>query len=79
MNAKEICCKICHVTFGFLTVLSSKICITLPLVFLATFILYEMDEEWNIGDHAIEELREYGTGLALGLIWILEFSKYLFF
>ena len=60
-----------HILFGMFTVYSVKIDLVLPLIFFCTFILYELDEEWTIGDHAFEELREYGTGLAIALLTLL--------
>lgn len=59
--------RISHTVFGILTVLSAKLSAVLPIIFFLTFILYEFDEEWNEGDHAFEELREYGIGLAIGV------------
>ncbi|RLF47333.1 MAG: hypothetical protein DRN20_06100 [Thermoplasmata archaeon] len=57
-----------HVLFGIATVIAVRVHPILPLIFFLTFVLYELDEEWYIGDHAFEELREYGAGLFLGLI-----------
>jgi len=57
-----------HVIFGIATVIAVRVHPILPIIFFLTFVLYELDEEWYIGDHAFEELREYGVGLFLGLI-----------
>lgn len=65
---KRTLCKLAHVVFGILTVISAFISFTLPIVFLLVFIIYELDEEKNIKDTAYEELREYGIGLSLGLL-----------
>ena len=65
---KEILYKLAHILFGIFTVISSYINIILPLVFLITFIAYELDEEYYLGDNMIEEMREYGYGLVIGLI-----------
>ena len=68
---KEIFYKLCHVMFGMLTVYSAKVDMSLPLIFFLTFLIYELDEEFNLGDHAIEELREYGVGLTIALLSLL--------
>jgi len=60
-----------HVLFGIATVISAKISFVLPPIFFLTFVLYEFDEEWNLGDHAFEELREYGAGLFVGVLFII--------
>jgi len=63
MNLPEPLCKLAHVIFGILTILSAELCTVLPIIFFLTFTLYELDEEWNIGDHAFEEMRvEYTLG-----------------
>ena len=67
----ECICKLCHVIFGMLTVWSSFAHPVLVGIFFLTFVLYELDEEWNNGDHAFEEMREYGIGLALGLLVVM--------
>ena len=61
-------CRLCHVLFGVATVFSADVNPVLPVVFFLTFTLYELDEEWSIGDHAFEEMREYGAGLFLGVL-----------
>ena len=63
----ETLCKVCHVVFGVLTSIACLVHPTLSVIFFLTFILYELDEEWCIGDHAFEEMREYGVGLGVGL------------
>jgi len=68
---KEWMCKLAHVLFGTITILSAKVGVVLPIVFLVTFVLYEFDEEWNIKDTAYEELREYGIGLVIGVMLVL--------
>ena len=68
---KEWMCKLAHVLFGAITILSAKVGVVLPIVFLVTLILYEFDEEWNIRDTAYEELREYGVGLVIGVMLML--------
>jgi len=64
-----------HVLFGIATVISAKISFVLPPIFFLTFVLYEFDEEWNLGDHAFEELREYGAGLFIGFVIIIATSQ----
>ena len=73
---KEVFCKLAHVLFGIFTVISSKISPILPLVFLITFVLYEADEEIRIGDNMIEEMKEYGYGLVIGLALAFALMKW---
>jgi len=56
-----------HVLFGILTTISARISPLLPLAFFAAFLAYEGDEEKILGDALFEEMREYATGLALGI------------
>jgi len=67
MSVYERLCQLCHVGFGAITVIACNLHPELAMIFFLTFLLYEWDEEWNIGDHAFEELREYGIGLVIGL------------
>jgi len=74
MRLPESLCQICHAIFGFLTVQAVLVHPVLVGIFFLTFVLYEMDEEWNIGDHAFEEMREYGVGLGVGLCALIVLS-----
>ena len=60
-----------HVLFGIATVFACKISVILPLIMFLTFVLYEYDEQTYLGDNAIEELREYGTGLFIGVLLMI--------
>ena len=59
-----------HIFWGYAIVLiASKGAIGLGIaaMMLVVFLLYELDEEWCIGDHAIEELWELMIGMIIGL------------
>jgi len=60
-----------HVLFGIATVFAATISAILPLIMFLTFVLYEYDEQTYLGDNAIEELREYGTGLFIGVLLMI--------
>ena len=64
-------CTLCHTIFGIFTVLAVMVHPVLSVIFFLTFVLYELDEEWNVGDHAFEEMREYGVGLVIGLMVVM--------
>jgi hypothetical protein len=63
--------KIGHAVFGFLSALSILVHPILIVISFALFLVYELDEEWSLCDEAYEELREYGYGLAPGLVFLL--------
>jgi len=61
----NILTKIAHIIFGFLTVFAP---IHISIIMFLTFIIYELDEDWKISDDAYKDIREYGIGLALGVL-----------
>ena len=68
---KDIFYTLAHVTFGFLASVSVLISPILTVINFLIFLIYELDEEWNISDEAYEELREYGFGFGLGTVVML--------
>jgi len=60
--------SLCHILYGLVTVFSADVNAVLPPILFLAFTLYELDEEWSRGDHAFEEMREYGAGLFLGVV-----------
>jgi hypothetical protein len=68
---KDIFYTLAHVTFGFLASVSVLISPVLTVINFLIFLIYELDQEWNISDKAYEELREYGFGFGLGTIVML--------
>ena len=60
-----------HTLYGILTVLSVKVNPILPLIYLATFVLYERNEEKWLKDAMYQEIREYSVGVALGTLFML--------
>ena len=68
---KDIFYTLAHVTFGFLASVSVLISPVLTVINFLIFLIYELDEEWNISDEAYQELREYGFGFGLGTVVML--------
>jgi len=68
---KDIFYTLAHVTFGFLASVSVLISPILTVINFLIFLIYELDEEWNISDEAYQELREYGFGFGLGTVVML--------
>ena len=68
---KDIFYTLAHVTFGFLASVSVLISPVLTIINFLIFLIYELDQEWNISDKAYEELREYGFGFGLGTVVML--------
>jgi len=74
---RDILFSLAHVVFGFLASVSILISPVLTVVNFLIFLVYEMDQQWTIRDEAYEELREYGLGFGLGVVFlfILTLSK----
>ena len=57
--------------FGVLTALVSSIYPLLSVINTAIFVIYELDQEWNLKDTAYEEMLEFLLGLCIGEIALL--------
>jgi len=68
---KDIFYTLAHVTFGFLASVSVLISPVLTIVNFLIFLVYEMEQDWRLGDYAYQELREYGFGFGLGTVVML--------
>jgi len=68
---KDIIFSLAHITFGFLASVSVLINPVLTVINFLIFLVYEMDQDWRLGDYAYQELREYGFGFGLGIIVML--------
>jgi len=64
---KERIYKLAHIAAGYLTAKAVRIHPVVSVLGLGIFLLYELDEELAEGDHAFEELREFGVGYFLGV------------
>jgi hypothetical protein len=64
---------VAHVGFGLLTSICSIVSPILSIINTICFIIYELDEEWNLSDKAYEEIMEYMLGLGIGEIILLIF------
>ena len=71
MKIPESLTKIGHMLFGAASTISVLIHPILPALSLTLYTLYELDEEWRLGDEAYEELREYGYGVSAALITLI--------
>jgi hypothetical protein len=74
---RDILLSLAHIIFGFLASVSILIHPVLTIINFLIFLVYEMDQQWTISDHAYQELREYGLGFGLGVVFlfILMLSK----
>jgi hypothetical protein len=63
--------SIAHVVFGLLTSICSIVSPVLLIINTICFIVYELGEEWNLGDKAYEEIMEYMLGLGIGEVILL--------
>ncbi|TDA41329.1 MAG: hypothetical protein DSO07_05100 [Thermoproteota archaeon] len=73
MDWRGIIKNLAHVAFGFLSSMSVIISPVLTAVSFLIFLLYELDQEWKLGDTAYEELSQFGLGLSIGIILLLLF------
>jgi len=63
--------KLGHACFGFLCALSVLVNPVLTVVGFVLFVVYELDEYFHLNDEAYEELQEYATGFAIGIVTLL--------
>jgi hypothetical protein len=65
--------RIGHALFGFLCALAAQVNATLSIIGFILFLVYELDEEWRLGDEAYEEIAEflYGYAAALTLLVVM--------
>mgnify|MGYP006977942666 CR=1 FL=1 len=70
MNIPEPLTQIGHMAFGFISTLAVLVNPVLPPLAAALFLIYELNEEWCLGDEAYQEIREYlyGASAALTLL-----------
>jgi len=58
-----------HVVFGILTVFAAVyLQPVVSVIMFATFVLYQLDEEWHLEDESYQDIREYGIGLGVGVV-----------
>jgi len=69
--AYKLLCSLSHFMAGLLSGLAAAVNPVLTIVGFAVFLIYELDEEWNLNDTAYEEIREYGAGFFLGVAILL--------
>ena len=77
-KCEELCKKmvhIAHILFGVLTALVSDISPVLSAINTSVFVIYELDQEWNLKDTAYEEILEFLIGLAIGEIALIALEK----
>ena len=68
-SAKDYLCKLCHMVFGFLCVVSYLLNFILPVVIFMVFFVYELSESLNLKDKWFdEETREFAYGMVAGII-----------
>lgn len=60
-----------HILFGLVTAMISLVSPILSIINTVVFIIYELNEEWNLSDKAYEEIMEYMLGLGIGETAIL--------
>jgi hypothetical protein len=65
--------RIGHALFGFLCALATQVNVALSIIGSILFLIYELDEEWRLGDEAYEEIAEflYGFAAALTLLVVM--------
>jgi len=58
---------IAHVVYGILTIFAATYLHAVAAVIMfATFVIYQLDEQWHIEDESYEDIREYAIGLGIG-------------
>lgn len=60
--------SIAHIVWGFLTVVSSLLNISLPLAFTATFLFYQLVDTKDTPIEKLGDVVEFSIGMVVGLI-----------
>lgn len=60
-----------HVSFGFICSVSVVISPVLSVLTFLIFLVYELNQDWRLGDYSYQEFREFGLGFALGVVIML--------
>ena len=71
MKIPEPLTKMGHALFGFTSALAAAVN---PIFFptsAALFVIYELNEEWGLGDEAYEEIREYLYGVSAAYLLLI--------
>lgn len=63
-----------HSTLGLLTCLLGYASWWLALMFCTGFIVYELDQDWKIGDNAYTDIKGFLWGLGMGGVIMFSFK-----
>jgi hypothetical protein len=63
--------SLAHYLGGFLSGLCSLFNPTLSVLATLLFLVYELDEDWQISDESFSDIREYLLGLFISLILVV--------
>jgi hypothetical protein len=71
---ERILSSIAHFASGLTSSLAVIVSPVLSVLGVILFLLYELDEDWRLGDYAYQEIMEFATGFYLGCVALIYVS-----
>lgn len=60
-----------HMLAGIITILAIQVSFVVPFLLFCGFMIYELNEDWHLGDGAYRDILEYDVGMFVGVLILI--------